>query len=142
MAVSKRVPVAVGCYCKDPKCCHRTVLAAVLRDLRQPAKRSRPKSKAKPKVDAPTTLPLILKKHWFDQIARREKKIEYRDRTPYWESRLEGKRFKTILFRNGYARKAPEMLVEYKGLRRYGRRGTGHYAIRLGRILRITRWKG
>lgn len=140
VAVSKRVPVAVGCYCNDPKCCHRSVLASLLRQLRQPAKRSR--SKPRPKIIAPAPLSLVLRKQWFDLIARREKKIEYRERTPYWESRLEGKRFKTILFRNGYATKAPEMLVEYKGLRRYGRRGRGKYAIRLGRVLRITRWKG
>jgi hypothetical protein len=42
------------------------------------------------------------------------------------------------MFRNGYARDAPEMLVEFRGVRRDGT----DYAIRLGRILKIKRWQG
>ena len=33
------------------------------------------------------------------------------------------------------------MLVEFRGLRRYGRGRNAYYAIRLGRILNIKRWK-
>jgi hypothetical protein len=35
---------------------------------------------------------------------------------------------------------APEMLVEFRGLRRYGHGRNAYYAIRLGKILRIRRW--
>jgi hypothetical protein len=45
------------------------------------------------------------------------------------------------LFRNGYATRGPEMLVEFRGLRRYGKGRNAYYAIRLGRILKIKRWK-
>ena len=41
-------------------------------------------------------------------------------------------------FRNGYARNAPEMLVEFRGLRRYGNGRCARYAIPLGRILKIS----
>ena len=43
-------------------------------------------------------------------------------------------------FRNGYAKDAPAMLVEFRGLRRYGKGHTAYYAISLGRILKIRRW--
>jgi hypothetical protein len=32
------------------------------------------------------------------------------------------------------------MLVEFRGLRRYGKGRDAYYAIRLGRILKIRRW--
>ena len=86
-------------------------------------------------------LQLNLHREFFAQIAAGTKRIEYRERTPYWQKRLEGRRYDVIRFRNGYATKAPEMVVEFKGLRRYGTVRRGHYAIRLGRILRIKRWK-
>jgi hypothetical protein len=35
---------------------------------------------------------------------------------------------------------APEMLVEFVGLRRYGKRREAFYAIQLGQILWIKRW--
>jgi len=41
----------------------------------------------------------------------------------------------------GYATRAPEMLVEFAGLRRQGRGAKAQYAIRLGRILKLTRWR-
>jgi hypothetical protein len=66
--------------------------------------------------------------------------MEYRSRTPYWRCRLEGRHYDAIQFRNGYATKAPEMRVEFLGVRKYGKGRTGYYAIRLGRILKIKRW--
>jgi hypothetical protein len=54
--------------------------------------------------------------------------------------RLEERKYDAILFRNGYAKDAPEMLVEFRGLRRHGKGHTAYYAIRLGRILKIRRW--
>lgn len=86
-------------------------------------------------------LHLNLVRKYFAQIAARTKRIEYRDCSPYWRQRLENRHYKVIQFRNGYATKAPEMLVEFRGLRRYGKGRNAYYAIRLGRILKIRRWK-
>ena len=89
----------------------------------------------------PSVLHLNLHREFFAAIAARTKKTEYRARTPYWRTRLEGRRYDLIKFRNGYATDAPEMLVEFAGLRRQGRGAKALYAIRLGRILKITRWR-
>jgi hypothetical protein len=86
-------------------------------------------------------LHLNLRRKWFDAIAVKTKRVEYRDQTPYWKRRLEGRHYDVIQFRNGYATKAPEMLVEFLGLLRYGKGRNAYYAIRLGRILKIKRWK-
>jgi hypothetical protein len=69
------------------------------------------------------------------------KRVEYRERTAYWKTRLEVRRYDLIKFRNGYATKAPEMLVEFCGVKKIRKWGTSLYAIRLGRILKIKRWK-
>ena len=87
------------------------------------------------------TLHLNLHREYFADIAKGKKRIEYRDQTPYWKKRLEGRRYDAILFRNGYRANAPEMIVEFGGLRRYGRGADAYYAIRLGRILKIKRWR-
>jgi len=86
-------------------------------------------------------LHLNLHREFFAQIAAGTKRIEYRDQTPYWRQRLEGRQYDAIQFRNGYATQAPTMLVEFLGLRRYGIGRTAYYAIRLGRILKLQRWK-
>ncbi len=78
-------------------------------------------------------LHLNLYRKYFDAILNGEKTIEYRDITPYWSKRLEGRYYDVIQFRNGYAKVAPVMIVKYKGLVTddlYGR-----YAIQLGKIL-------
>jgi ASC-1-like (ASCH) protein len=87
------------------------------------------------------TLQLNLHREFFAQIAAGTKRIEYRSRTPYWRRRLEARHYDVIQFRNGYATQAPEMRVEFLGLRKYGKGRTGKYAIRLGRILRMKRWR-
>ena len=86
-------------------------------------------------------LQLNLRREWFAAIADKTKRIEYRRQTSYWRRRLEGRHYDAIRFRNGYATNAREMLVEFRGLRRYGKGRNGYYAIRLGRILKIRRWK-
>ena len=72
-------------------------------------------------------LHLNLHREFFAAIANKQKRVEYR-------------KYDAILFRNGYAKDAPEMLVEFRGLRRYGKGHTAYYAIILGRILKIKRW--
>jgi ASC-1-like (ASCH) protein len=89
----------------------------------------------------PSVLHLNLHRKFFAQIAAGTKRVEYRDEKPYWRKRLVGRPYDVIQFRNGYATKAPEMLVEFRGVRRYGSGRNGYYAILLGRVLRLTRWK-
>ena len=76
-------------------------------------------------------LHLNLYRKYFDQILKKEKIIEYRDITPYWSKRLEGRHYDVIKFRNGYRKDAPEMVVENKGM--YV--SDSEYAIVLGNIL-------
>jgi hypothetical protein len=92
-------------------------------------------------VNAPAILHLNLHREWFAAVASRKKRIEYRKQTPHWRHRLEDREYDFIQFRNGYATKAPEMLVEFLGVRRIRKWGKPFYAIRLGRILKIKRWK-
>ena len=76
-------------------------------------------------------LHLNLYRKYFDQILKKEKTIEYRNITPYWSKRLEGRHYDVIKFRNGYRKDAPEMVVEYKGMYI----SDSEYAIVLGNIL-------
>jgi hypothetical protein len=85
-------------------------------------------------------LHLTLRRHYFADIVAGRKRTEYRKQKSYWRKRLEGKRYKKILFRNGYGKSVPEMLVEFRGLKRIGRGRSAEYVIRLGRILTLRRW--
>lgn len=78
---------------------------------------------------------------FFEDIAIGKKREEYRDKTSYWKKRLEGRDYDVILFRNGYASRAPEMLVQYKGLRQRRRAGAPQYVIQLGRVLKTEQWR-
>ena len=86
-------------------------------------------------------LHLNLHREVFDLIERGLKKTEYRECTPYWRKRLEGRDYDMIRFRNGYATKAPIMDVQYlaKGFRVIGSKK--EYAIRLGRILKLSNYQ-
>lgn len=84
---------------------------------------------------------LNLHHEFFAAIVEGRKRIEYRQRSPYWQARLEGRSYDLVNFRNGYSSTAPEMVVEFVGLRRYGKGRTAYYAIRLGKIVKLKRWK-
>jgi len=60
-------------------------------------------------------LRLTLKRQWFRLIASGEKREEYRVPTPWILSRLEGKQYDRIEFKNGYGANVPTMEVEYVG---------------------------
>ena len=66
-----------------------------------------------------------------------KKIIEYRDKTDYWKKRIEDREYKYIKFRNGYAKDAPTMLVEYLGYEDGGER----YELKLGKITHIQNWE-
>ena len=80
-------------------------------------------------------LHLNLYRKYFDQILEGEKTTEYREVTPYWSKRLEGRYYDVIQFRNGYRKDAPEMLVEFKGMGIDNDVQGARYAIELGEIL-------
>lgn len=91
-------------------------------------------------TDPPKILHLNLKKKWFDTIFSGRKKEEYREVKPYWDKRL-NRKYDIICFRNGYAKDAPEMLVELERIQRglgiveWGAPQKQVYILRLGKIL-------
>jgi len=87
-------------------------------------------------------LHLTLKRHWFEEIAAGKKNKEYREAKPYWETRLVGRNYDEIVFRNGYGKNVPEMRVEFLGVTRRGRGKSAEFVIKLGRVLEKKRWKG
>lgn len=65
---------------------------------------------------------LTLKKQYFDQIKSGEKTSEFREYKPFWINRLmnEGGSFRhydLIKFQNGYHKNAPQLIVEFKGIK-------------------------
>jgi hypothetical protein len=88
--------------------------------------------------DTRSILHLTLEREWFDDIVRGVKNEEYRDLKDYWKTRLEGRKYDIVRFRNGYATDAPEMDVEFLGVDKR----SDCYAIRLGKILSLKRWRG
>ena len=88
--------------------------------------------------DSRSILHLTLEREWFDDIVRGVKHEEYRNLKDYWKKRLDGRTYDIVRFRNGYASDAPEMDVEFLGVdKRHD-----CYAIRLGKILSLKRWRG
>lgn len=87
------------------------------------------------------TLHLNLHRQHFAEIVAGSKRVEYRDVSPYWTKRLKGRDYEVVQFRNGYATKAPEMRVQFKGVRKVRKCGEPYYAIKLGRILSLKRWR-
>ena len=86
-------------------------------------------------------LHLTLEREPFDEIARGKKDKEFREYKPHLRSRLEGREYDVIRFRNGYSSEAPEILVEYAGLGRDGPGRNARYVIRLGRVIKTKRWR-
>ena len=86
-------------------------------------------------------LHLNLYRKYFDAIVNGTKVIEYRKKTDYWKKRIENREYDVIKFRNGYAKNAPTMLVEYKGYTEVIRTGYGNggeYEIKLGKIIEVN----
>ncbi len=70
-------------------------------------------------------LKIVIKGQWFDEIASKKKKIEYREYTPFWISRLYDKNGKKrnydlIEFINGYNTDARRMITKYEGFDKKG----------------------
>ena len=86
------------------------------------------------------TLPLTLFRRWFIDILEGVKTEEYREIKLYWAKRL-FQDYDTVTFRNGYAKDAPVMIVEFKGVEVKEIYHPIHhqpmtvFAVKLGRIL-------
>ena len=78
-------------------------------------------------------LHLNLYRKYFDAIVNGTKVFEYRQKTDYWKKRIEGREYDIIKFRNGYAKDAPTMLVEYKGYN-IGK----EYELKLGKVTEVS----
>lgn len=81
-------------------------------------------------------LHLTLHREWFEKIAAGKKCREYRAATPYWQSRLEGKSFDEVHFRNGYSKDKPFLRARFVGISKC----RGHFVIHLGKILEIKNY--
>lgn len=66
-------------------------------------------------------LTLSIKKKWFDMILSGEKKEEYREIKPYYESRFRnawkgsligGNAQSEVMFRNGYSKNSPSFIAK------------------------------
>ena len=90
---------------------------------------------------AEDVLQLNLRRIWFVAIASGSKKKEFRICSPYWKRRLEGRTYREIHFRNGYATDAPWMRVEFKSVSKRGRGRSAQYVIRLGKVLRSGNYR-
>jgi hypothetical protein len=93
---------------------------------------------------ASSILRLTLKKKWFDMIASGEKCEEYRTPSKWILSRLEGKEYDVLEFKNGYGPNVPTMQVEFLGWHHFtGRPEWGFegwkpvVVIQLGRVISI-----
>lgn len=92
---------------------------------------------------------LTLKKDPFDVTLTGEKKIEYRRKSAWIDSRLINKKYDVIKFTNGYSKNKPWMIVEFKGwkhtkkaVHKYSNGlivdvNDGDYEIQMGRILEV-----
>lgn len=61
------------------------------------------------------TLILPIKKKWFDMISSGEKKEEYREIKPYYQTRFD-KPLTHVKFTNGYGNSVPSVTVELLGI--------------------------
>lgn len=84
---------------------------------------------------------LILKKIWFDKICTGEKKSEYRDNKPYYQSRLLNKPVTQVVFQVGYNSHAQRILAEVKEIKEIFREGRPTIEIVLGNIYNERNYK-
>jgi hypothetical protein len=80
-------------------------------------------------------LDLPINRKDFDLILAGAKTADYRERTGYWERRLEGRKYDEIRFRSGNAPGSPVMWVKY--LRVDKLLFENFYEIQFGKILRL-----
>ena len=76
------------------------------------------------------TLYLIVVKEVWDRIVSGEKRIEYRERTDYWDKRIHNRDYKYLRITNGYGNATrPYRLYRYAGATRVMKNSIQCYAI-------------
>ena len=85
---------------------------------------------------------LTITAKWYDMIESGIKKHEYREIKPHWISRLEGRSYIYVEFKNGYNKNSRKMKYEVKkitkgqGNPKWGaKEGQEYYIIHLGKKL-------
>ena len=78
-------------------------------------------------------LTLTINKKWFDLIKSGKKTNEWREVKPYWEARLENKKYDVVIFRNGYLKTSPTATFKLLGIGKKLRSNKMYYVLRLGR---------
>lgn len=86
------------------------------------------------KMSKPNILYLSVTHKNFDAILRGELTTEYRDRTDYWKSRLDGRRYDSVRLRSGNSADVHEADIELIEILKVVRDGKGQYAIRFGKV--------
>ena len=76
------------------------------------------------------TLYLIVVKDVWNKIVLGDKRVEYRERTDYWDKRILNKQYKYMRITNGYGNDTrPYRLYRYGGATRVMKGDTQHYSI-------------
>jgi len=82
-------------------------------------------------------LRLTLYKKYFYEILNKQKLIEYRKLSKYYEKKFYKKKYETILFINGYGNNRPRFIIELEKVEKTNQ----YYELYLGKILRIENIK-
>jgi len=92
--------------------------------------------KVKNDIAQQDTLYLIVVKEVWDRIVSGEKRIEYRERTDYWDKRINGREYQYIRITNGYGNLTrPYRLYQYTGATRVMKDGVQCFAINISENL-------
>lgn len=83
-----------------------------------------------------SVLNLTLERQYFSEIIAGTKTFEYRERKAYWDTRLDGRSYDIVRFKNGYGSDVPEMEVEILGIQKE----RDQYVIKLGKISNLKNW--
>ena len=86
---------------------------------------------------------LILHLHrpWFEAIAMGYKRYEFREVTPYWKKRLEGREYDQVLLHNGYHPTDPMLVMAYEGYEQVEVAGRPYYKLQLGAVHEVRNYE-
>jgi len=91
-------------------------------------------------IKAKDTLYLIVVKEVWDRIVKGDKTIEYRERTDYWDKRINARHYDYLKITNGYGNKSrPYRVYQYTGATRVMKDNEQCYAIGINESLIIEK---
>jgi hypothetical protein len=80
-----------------------------------------------------------IKREWLREIVAGRKKVEYREIKPYWTKKLSAVKTPfAIRLINGMQRKAPEVTVVVRRVRKNAR--SGSFELHLGKVTTVRNW--